>query len=94
MNKNVIAISKTEYNALKSFSDAWIKSILWDIPFPEIQGPKPLWDGAKLAYIKVRGRQQTAMVLDDKAWVLDVYEPTGELYSNWTFVRFLRGMDI
>lgn len=94
MTKNVIAISEHEHQMLTLLGDAWMKKFLWGIPIPEIQGPKPLWDGAKLAYIKVRGRQQTAMVLGDKAWVLDGYEPTGELYSNWTFVRFLRGMDI
>lgn len=94
MNKNIIAISEAERAVLESLVDAWNKNLFWGIPFPEIQGPKPLWDGAKLAYIKVRGREQTAMVLGDKAWVLDGYQPTGKLYSNWTFVRFLRGMDV
>ena len=81
------------YKDIVELNDAWNNALMFGDNI-KLLGPNPSWYGSKFAYIMVDGKEETAKVLGDKAWVLDGYEPTGELYSNWTFVRFLRGMDI
>lgn len=88
-------IHESEKAKLDHLANEINESLLWGVPLPQVQGPRPLWDDAKFAYIMVNGKSVLALVLDDKAWKLtDGYDATGELYKKWNMIRFCRGMDL
>ncbi len=91
--KNV-HVSDKEFKMLAELENQFIMSLMFGIPVPKIQGPKPLWHEARFCYIEVGGKRVMAKSDGTTAWKLEGYEPTGEVYSDWTFVRYCRGMDL